>query len=95
MAPRSKVRSVLLGLGIGVGVAVAAMAIAFSIIAIPMFLLSPSDGDPGPDRGMVRTALFGIALPVGVLAGLAVGIAVGVWYSRGGRLPTGRSPADG
>jgi hypothetical protein len=95
MAPRSKARSVLLGLGIGLGVAVAATAIAFAIVAVPMFLLVSSGGDSGIDRGMVRTGLFGIAVPIGVLAGSAVGIAVGMWYSRGGRLPTGRSPADG
>lgn len=95
MAPRSKARSVLLGLGIGLGVAVAAMAVTFSIVAVPMFLLSPAEGDSGLDRGMVRTGLFGIALPVGVLAGLGAGIVVGVWYSRGGQLPTGRSQIDG
>ena len=94
MVPRSKARSLLLGFGIGLGVAVAATAIAFSIIAVPMFLLSPSDGDEGLDGGMVRTALFGIALPIGVLAGMAVGTVVGVWYSRGGQLPTGRTPVD-
>ena len=94
MAPRSKARSVLLGFGIGLGVAVAATAIAFSIVAVPLFLLSPSDGDDGLDGGMVRTGLFGIAVPIGVLAGLAAGIVVGVWYSRGGQLPTGRAPLD-
>ena len=93
--PRSKVRSVLLGLGIGFGVAVAAMALAFSIIAVPMFLLASTEGDSGLDRSLVRTGLFAIALPFGVLVGTVVGSIVGVWYARGGRLPTDRTPIHG
>ena len=93
--PRSKVRSVLLGVGIGLGVAVAAMGIAFSIVAVPMFLLASTEGDAGLDRSLVRTGLFGIALPFGLLVGLVVGIVVGVWYARGGRLPTDRTPIHG
>jgi hypothetical protein len=93
MAPRSKVRSVLLGFGIGLGVTVAAIAIVFTIVAIPMFLLSSGD-DAGIDADAVRRGLFGIAMPIGVLVGAVVGIAVGVWYSRGGELPTGRVPTD-
>jgi hypothetical protein len=92
---RSKVRSVLHGLGIGLGVGVAATGIAFSIVAVPMFLLASTEGDSGLDRGLVRTGLFTIAVPFGVLVGVVAGIVVGVWYGRGGRLPTDRTPIHG
>jgi hypothetical protein len=94
-APRSRVKAVLVGISIGVGVGVAAMAIAFSIVAVPMFLLASTEGDSGLDRDLVRTGLFGIALPVGALVGIVVGAVVGVWYGRGGRLPTDRTPIHG
>ena len=94
-APRSKVRAALLGISIGVGVGVAAMAIAFSIVAVPMFLLASTEGDSGLDRDLVRTGLFAIALPFGALVGVAAGTVVGVWYARGGRLPTDRTPIHG
>ena len=93
--PRSKVRATLLGISIGLGVGVAASAIAFSIVAVPMFLLASTEGDAGLDRGLVRTGLFGIAVPFGVLVGVIVGAVVGVWYARGGRLPTDRTPIHG
>jgi hypothetical protein len=95
MPPRSRVKAVLLGISIGVGVGVAAMAIAFSIVAVPMFLLASTEGESGLDRDLVRTGLFAIALPVGALVGIAVGAVVGVWYARGGRLPTDRTPIHG
>jgi hypothetical protein len=90
--PRSKVRAVLLGISIGLGVGVAAMGIAFSIVAVPMFLLASTEGDSGLDRDLVRTGLFAVALPLGVLVGVVVGGVVGIWYARGGRLPTDRTP---
>ena len=93
--PRSKTKAVLIGISIGVGVGVAAMAIAFSIVAVPMFLLASTEGDAGLDRDLVRTGLFGIALPFGALVGIAVGALVGVWYAKGGRLPTDRTPIHG
>ena len=93
--PRSRVKAALLGISIGVGVGVAAMAIAFSIVAVPMFLLASTEGDSGLDRDLVRTGLFGIALPFGALVGIVVGTVVGVWYARGGRLPTDRTPIHG
>jgi hypothetical protein len=92
LVPRSKVRSTLVGAGVGLGVGVAGMALAFSIVAVPMFLLASTEGDSGLDRDLVRTGLFAVALPFGVLTGLVVGTIVGVWYARGGRLPTDRSP---
>lgn len=90
----SRLRSVLLGLGVGSGVGVAAVAIAFSIVAIPIFIVASTEPGSGLNRGLVRTGLFKIALPFGGITGLIIGILVGVWYARGGRLPTDRTPID-
>lgn len=90
--PRS--RSILLGVGVGAGVGVAAVAIAFSIVAIPLFVLASTEPGSGLNRDLVRTGLFLIALPFGALTGVVAGIAVGIWYARGGRLPTDRTPLD-
>jgi ABC-type molybdate transport system permease subunit len=91
---RSRLRSVLLGVGIGLGVGVAGVAIAFSIVAIPLFIVASTEPDSGLDRDLVRTGLFKIALPFGVITGIAAGAVIGVWYARGGRLPTDRTPID-
>ena len=93
--PRSRLRSVLLGVGVGTGVGVAAMAIAFSIVAIPMFILASTEPDAGLDRSLVRTGLFKVALPLGLVAGIVAGVVVGLWYARGGRLPSDRTPIHG
>ena len=90
-APRSRLRGLLVGLGAGVGVGLAGVAIAFSIIAIPLFMLASVEPDHGLDRSLVRTGLFHVAIPFGGVTGLVIGIAVGVWYGRGGRLPTDRT----
>lgn len=90
--PRSRWRSVLLGVGIGAGVAVAAVAIAFSIIAIPLYIVASTEPGSGLDRTLVRRGLFQVALPFGLVAGIAAGVAIGVWYGRGGRLPDDRTP---
>jgi len=92
--PRSRARSILLGLGVGAGVAVAGIAIAFSIVAIPLFVVASTEPGSGLNRDLVRTGLFKIALPFGVITGIAVGVAIGLWYARGGRLPTDRTPLD-
>jgi len=91
---RPRGRSVLLGVGIGAGVGVAAVAIAFSIVAIPLFVLASTEPGSGLNRDLVRTGLFLIALPFGALTGIVAGVAVGIWYARGGRLPTDRTPLD-
>ena len=83
-----------MGLAIGAVVGLAAVAIAFSIVAIPMFIVASTEPGSGLDRDLVRTGLFKVALPFGVISGLVVGVAVGVWYGRGGRLPTDRTPLD-
>jgi hypothetical protein len=93
--PRSRVRSVLLGLGIGTGVGVAGIAVAFSIVAIPLFILASTEPGSGLDRDLVRTGLFRIALPFGAVTGIVIGTLVGVWYARGGRLPTDRTSIHG
>jgi hypothetical protein len=88
----SRLRSSLVGVGIGLAVTVAAVAVAFSIVAIPLFLVASTEPGRGLDRDLVRKGLFGVAIPFGVVSGVAVGLAVGIWYARGGRLPTDRTP---
>ena len=88
--PRRRLRSALVGTGVGLVVALAAIAIAFSIVAIPLYLLASTDPDHGLDRDLVRQGLFYVALPFGVVAGAFTGLAVGIWYGRGGRLPEHR-----
>jgi hypothetical protein len=90
----SRLRSVLLGLGIGVWVGVAGITIAFSIIAIPLFIVASTEPGSGLNRDLVRTGLFKVALPFGVVSGMVVGVLVGVWYARGGRLPRDRTPLE-
>lgn len=87
-------RSVLFGVAIGLGVAVAAVAIAFSIVAIPLFIVASTEPGSGLNRDLVRTGLFKVALPFGVVVGTAVGAVVGTWYARGGRLPRDRTPLE-
>jgi hypothetical protein len=85
-------RSVLLALAIGFSVAVATIGVAYAIIAIPFYVLAQSEPDHGLDRPFIRHGLFQVALPVALLLGAGVGALVGVWYARGGRLPTDRTP---
>jgi hypothetical protein len=89
-APRRRLRSALVGTGVGLAVTVAGVAIAYSIVAIPLYLLASTDPDHGMDRTLVRQGLLYVALPFGVLSGVLSGLAVGIWYGRGGRLPEHR-----
>jgi hypothetical protein len=90
--PRAPLRrSLALGFAIGMPVAIAAIGVTYAIIAIPMYTLAQADPH-GLDRPFFRHALVRIALPVGAVIGLAIGSVVGVWYRRGGRLPTDRTP---
>lgn len=90
----STLRSVVLGTGVGLAMAVAGIAIAFSIVAIPLFIVASTEPGSGLDRDLVRTGLFKVALPFGLVTGVLAGVAVGVWYARGGRLPRDRTPLE-
>jgi hypothetical protein len=84
-------RSIALGFAIGLPVALAAIGVIYAIIAIPMYTLAQVDPH-GLDRPFIRQGLVRIALPVGAVIGVAIGSVVGVWYRRGGHLPTDRTP---
>ncbi len=77
--PRPLGRSVAQAVAIGVGAA----AICFFLIAIPFYTLASFEPN-GIDRPIVRTGLFEVALPVGLLVGLVSGVASGRWLRRGG-----------
>lgn len=88
--PRSRWRSLLVGVGVGLAVLVAAAGLAFSVVAIPLFFVASTEPGSGAHRDVVRTGLFFVALPFGAVTGLVAGLAVGIWYGRGGRLPDPR-----
>lgn len=81
---RALARSVWIGIAVGVGSA----AIAFFLIAIPFYTLASFEPN-GLDRPVVRTGLFRIALPVGALIGLVVGVVAGRVYRSGRSWTTG------
>ena len=86
-APATR-RPVLLAIVVGVAVALVAIAIVFSIVAIPFFALARfAEPGSGLDRPLVRTGLFRVAIPVGLVLGTLTGLAVARWYRRGGHLP--------
>lgn len=66
---------------------VAGVAVAYSVVAIPLYLVASTDPGQGLDRDLVRQGLVYVALPFGLISGIAGGVVVGVWYGRGGRLP--------
>ena len=78
-ASRPLGRSVLLGVGIGIGLGL----IVFVLVAIPFYTLASFEPN-GIDRPIIRTGLFRIALPVGVLVGIVGGTIAGRWLRRGG-----------
>jgi hypothetical protein len=84
-------RSLALGFAVAVPVALAVAAVTYAIVAIPMYMLAQADPH-GLDRPFFRHALVRIALPIGAAIGLVVGSVVGVWFRRGGHLPTDRTP---
>lgn len=84
-------RSLALGFAIAVPIAIASAAVIYAIVAIPMYTLAQADPH-GLDRPFFRHALTRIALPIGAAIGLVIGSVVGVWYHRGGHLPTDRTP---
>jgi hypothetical protein len=81
-------RPVLLAVFVGLAVALAAIGVVFSIIAIPFFALARfTEPGHGLDEPFIRNGLLHVAVPVGALLGTATGVAVALWYRRGGRLP--------
>jgi len=90
-APAPLRRSVGLGLAVGTSVALGTIGIVYAFIAIPMYALAQMDPS-GLDRPFFRESLFHIAVPAGLVLGSAIGALMGVWYRRGGHLPTDRSP---
>src|SRR2546425_7115535 len=88
-APATR-RPVLLALVVGVAVALVAIAIVFSIFAIPFFALARfAEPGSGLDRPLVRTGLFRVAIPVGLVLGTLTGLAVARWDRRCGPPPPG------
>lgn len=83
VAPPSLARSV----AIGALIALALGVTAFFLIAIPFYTLASFEPN-GIDRPIVRTGLFGIALPVGAVVGIIGGAVAGRWLHRGGRWTT-------
>jgi hypothetical protein len=80
-------RPILLAFAVGAAVALASIAVVFSIIAIPLFALAAFDPGNGTSRPLIRNGLFHVAVPVGLVLGVLTGVAVAVWYRRGGSLP--------
>ena len=82
-------RTVLMAVGVGLGVGVATVGIVVSIVAIPLFALARfTEPSHGLDEPLIRNGLVRVAIPAGLLVGALCGVAVGLWYQRGGRLPT-------
>ena len=73
-------RSVAIGAGLCISIA----AITFFLIAIPFYTLASFEPN-GLGRPIIRTGLFRIALPVGVVVGFVAGSGIGRWLHRGGR----------
>ena len=79
----------LLAVGVGVAMTLVTVAVVFAVLAIPLFALARfAEPGQGLDRPFIRNGLLRFALPVGLVAGIVSGVAVGRWYRRGGRLPT-------
>ncbi len=90
-ASANPARTVALVLGVAASVGAAVVGVVYAIIAIPLYALAQSDPH-GLDRPVFRDALFHVAIPAGLVIGLGIGALIGVWYHRGGRLPTDRTP---
>lgn len=75
--------------GFAVAMIVIAIAIAYSLLAIPFYALAQfAEPQQGMDRPFIRDGIIRFALPAGILLGAVSGAVVGIWYRRGGRLPT-------
>lgn len=85
-ATQERGRGAALVAAVGVGVGIAVAGLTYSLLAIPLYVFAQTDPD-GLDRPLIRRAFFNVAVPAGLLVGLAAGVVVGLWYHRGGRLP--------
>jgi hypothetical protein len=82
-------RTVLVAVGMGAAVGLASVALIVSIIAIPLFALARfAEPGKGLDEPLIRTGLVNVAIPAGLVLGTATGVAVALWYRKGGHLPT-------
>ena len=78
----------------GAGTTVATAGLLYALAAGPIYVLAQIATD-GLQRPAFRTALLA-ALVLSAALGVLTGVAVGVWYRRGGRLPNDhRSFTDG
>lgn len=81
-------RPLLVSVAFGVVIGLALAAAAVGMVALPLFFLARAlEPDQGLGRPLVRTGLLQVAVPAGVLIGIATGILAGLWYRRGGELP--------
>jgi hypothetical protein len=77
--------------GVAVGGAVAAIGVA--LVAVPLFFFArATDPATGLDRPFVRGGLLSVAVPVGIVLGLAAAALAGRWYRRGGQMPREDEP---
>lgn len=75
-------------IGFGLVWAAAAMCCAIALLALPLFALAAfAEPGSGLDRPFVRTGLVRVAVPAGVVVGLATGIVAARWRRRGGTIP--------
>jgi hypothetical protein len=81
-------RPLLPSVAFGVVVGIALAAAAVGVVALPLFFLARAlEPGKGLGRPLVRTGLLQVAVPAGILVGLAAGSFAGRWYHRGGELP--------
>ena len=74
-------------LAVGLFVGVLAAAVSLVGVALPLFFLARAlDPARGTGRSFINRGLL-LAVPVGVVIGVAAGAWAAVWHSRGGRLP--------
>ncbi|WP_436795320.1 hypothetical protein [Actinospongicola halichondriae] len=78
-ATRPLGRSVL----VGVVIALTSAAIVYFLIAIPIYLVASFESN-GMDRPIIRTGLLKVALPIGAVLGMVIGVVSGRWFRRGG-----------